>query len=170
MSAERHEPVTYDETARFYTRSRRYPRMIGRLPEGTRLWGGPYTFTQLGLGVLAICLAAASRELWSTGSILTDFAITLGAGWAAAFLGRYAPIGSMHPLVAANAAIRCIMAPRGGRYRGLPLPPHHRPRRARARVTISCGRAGRSSLPHADSARPHVLPSGATTAPETEGR
>lgn len=169
MNSERHEPVTYDETARFYTRSRRYPRMIGRLPEGTRLWGGPYTFTQIGLGVLVTCLAAASRELWSTGSVLTDFSITLGAGWAAAFLGRYAPIGSIHPLVAANAALRCIMAPRGGRYRGLPLR-HHRPRRARARSTISCGRAGRSSLPHADSARPHVFLAGEAALPVTEGR
>ncbi len=34
------------ETARFYTKSRRFPKMIGRMTDGSRIPGGPYTLTQ----------------------------------------------------------------------------------------------------------------------------
>ena len=34
------------EVARFYTRSRKFPRLIGRLHDGTKIPGGPYTVTQ----------------------------------------------------------------------------------------------------------------------------
>ena len=45
------------EVARFYTRSRRFPKFIGRLHDGTKIPGGPYTLTQ-GV-VLAIVLVGA---------------------------------------------------------------------------------------------------------------
>ncbi|MDO5053009.1 MAG: hypothetical protein Q4E05_08995 [Pseudoclavibacter sp.] len=151
-----------EETARFYTRSRRFPLMVGRLPEGTRIWGGPYTFGQLGLGVAAFGLAAASRELWSTGGVLTDLLAVIGVGWGAAFLGRSLPSGGMHPVVAAGAAVRALTAPRAGSYRGRPLSPS-RPHLVRGGSTAPCGRgATHRALPRALRPRPH----GRTAPPE----
>lgn len=79
------------EVARFYTRSRKFPRMVGRLPEGTRIWGGPYTFTQLGLGLVAIFVALATRGVWSWGSVLIDLVVAWGWGGASPTSGASSP-------------------------------------------------------------------------------
>ncbi|MGO2110397.1 MAG: hypothetical protein ACTH31_02170 [Pseudoclavibacter sp.] len=112
------EGASGGETARFYTASRKYPRMIGRLPEGTRLWGGPYTFTQLGSGAAALALALAARPLWSTGSLVVDLLIGVGVAWGAAFAARALPTSRLNPAVVLSAALEVAFAPRGGTYRG----------------------------------------------------
>lgn len=114
-------PPGEPEVARFYTRSRKFPRMVGRLPEGTRIWGGPYTFTQLGLGVAAMLGALLTRSVWSTGSILVDLALILGIGWGVAYLGRYIPMTSLNPIVVLGTALGAFSAPRAGTYRGRPI-------------------------------------------------
>ena len=38
---------------KFFTRAMKIPLMVGRLIDGTRLWGGPYTVPQIVVGVVA---------------------------------------------------------------------------------------------------------------------
>lgn len=106
------------ETARFYTTSRKFPRMIGRLPEGTRIWGGPYTFTQLGVAIAMFAAAMVTRSIWSTGSIVIDLLIVAGAAWAAAFAARALPTTRLNPVVVVSTAVATVFAPRHGTYRG----------------------------------------------------
>lgn len=106
------------ETARFYTVSRRFPRMIGRLPEGTRLWGGPYTFSQLGVGAATFAVAAATCPLWSTGSIVIDLVILAMLSWGAALAARMLPTSRLNPAIVVATVIACAVSPADGVYRG----------------------------------------------------
>ncbi|WP_188726374.1 hypothetical protein [Pseudoclavibacter endophyticus] len=95
--------------------------MIGRLPEGTRLWGGPYTFTQLGVAGAVLSIAAATRAAWSTGSIVIDLLIITGVVWGAAFAARMLPTSRLNPGIVVLSALTCALAPRLGTYRGRPV-------------------------------------------------
>jgi len=67
------------EVARFYTRSRKFPRLIGRLHDGTKIPGGPYTVTQAIVAAVVLALGLVTRGLWGTGTILVDIPIVDGA-------------------------------------------------------------------------------------------
>lgn len=116
------------EVARFYTRSRKFPRMIGRLPEGTRIWGGPYTFAQLGAAMMAGALVLSLRPVLSTGSIVLDLLIAAGVAWAAASGARVVPTSPLNPAVVAGAVLCSAFGPRLGVYRGRAVR-HPRPKR-----------------------------------------
>ena len=67
---------------KFYTRGLKIPTLVGRLTDGTRIWGGPYTIPQLVVGVIALMILwqVVSRFL-STGFIITDAALILAGAW-----------------------------------------------------------------------------------------
>lgn len=109
------------ESARFYTVSRRFPRMIGRLPEGTRLWGGPYTFSQLGAAAAMLLGAATTRLVWSTGSIVIDLLIMSALAWGTALAARLLPTSRLNPVVVVATAIGCALSPATGAFRGRPV-------------------------------------------------
>lgn len=53
------------ETAKFYTRARRIPMLVGKMPSGGRIWGGPYTITQIGAGFLVGFALWQTAPLWA---------------------------------------------------------------------------------------------------------
>lgn len=129
------EQQTAGQVARFYTKSRKFPRMVGRFPDGTRMPGGPYTLTQFAVGVLVGALAAwlGAIGVWDSGSVLTNSIIVVSLAFGAVWLARYIPSGDHSPLLLAEFALGAVSAPSAGTYRGrtLTLP---RPTRVRGRV------------------------------------
>ncbi|WP_438816551.1 hypothetical protein, partial [Streptococcus agalactiae] len=79
------------ETGRFYSSIRRIPTTLYRLPDGTRVPGGPYTLVQGVGGAITVALLWAVRGAWTTGFDLLDFAGALAAGLAVTWLLRFAP-------------------------------------------------------------------------------
>ena len=132
------------DVARFYTRARKFPQMLGRLPDGTRIWGGPYTFTQFGIGFALGVLTLMLRPLWSTGGfldVLVVFVVVAGG----TYLGRYIPQSQINIAVVLSAATRAWTAPPRGRYRGRPvvLPKPHRLHASRVAVARPCASSAR---------------------------
>lgn len=105
-----------EEIARFYTRSRRFPKMIGRMTDGSRIPGGPYTLTQVGFGGVALMGLLATRTLWSTGATLLDLAITVGVAWGVTWLVGLIPMTRRNLVLAFMGAVAAMFKPHGGRY------------------------------------------------------
>lgn len=109
------------ETARFYTAARRFPRLVGRLPDGSRIWGGPYRITQLVAGAIVLCGAVATRNVWGIDFLIADFAIAAGIAWFAAWLVGRIPTSELSPLVMIGAAVHGFRAPSSGTVAGRPV-------------------------------------------------
>lgn len=106
------------DVGRFYTRSRRFPKLIGRLHDGTRIPGGPYTVAQAILGAVAFGVANLTRSAWGTGSILLDLPITIGIAWGIAWVAGRIPATRRNLLSVISGAIRAYTRPIDGAYRG----------------------------------------------------
>jgi hypothetical protein len=105
------------ETARFYTRSRKYPKVIGRFNDGTRIPGGPYTVTQAAIGGSVALIALTTRAEWGSGSILLDIPVSLAVSWAAAWGAGRIPATRRNLLTVVVGAFSAAFRPAEGRYR-----------------------------------------------------
>ncbi|MFE6508090.1 hypothetical protein ACFVBP_10505 [Nocardioides sp. NPDC057764] len=109
------------DVVKWFTRARKFPQLIGRTPDGTRIWGGPYTLTQAlgGAGVLVVGLKTMS--LWAhfgfIGSLVVLVAVTGSVVWG---LGRI-PVGARSPLSMAAGLAHAVGAPKTGRLGGRPI-------------------------------------------------
>ena len=102
---------------RSYTGARRFPLVIGKLPGGGRILGGPYTLTQVGVMVAAIVVLRVTAPIWahlSYGDALVYIAVPYGLG----YLVRRARFEGREPLRAGAGALTALGAPPGGRLRG----------------------------------------------------
>ncbi|MCF4120419.1 hypothetical protein L1785_05450 [Antribacter sp. KLBMP9083] len=74
------------ETAKFYTKARRIPMLVGKMPSGARIWGGPYTLTQIGAGALVAFALWKTASLWARFggfmNLLVAVGLVVGAVWA----------------------------------------------------------------------------------------
>lgn len=106
------------EVVKWYTRARRFPQLIGRTPDGTKIPGGPYTFTQV-LGAAAfLILAWKALPLWGVFGLVGNAMVMLVATWLLIVgLGRI-PINARNPLSLAEGALRALTAPAAGRVDG----------------------------------------------------
>lgn len=124
------------EVVKWYTRARKFPQLIGRTHDGTRIPGGPYTYTQFIGGFACLLVGANTIGWWGRFGTITNIGIlgvvTYGTVWV---LGR-APISARNPLSVAAAYIRALTRPRLGTVRNRP-PRTRRPRRLRHRVVIA---------------------------------
>lgn len=93
---------------KWYTRARRFPQMIGRTPDGTRIPGGPYTYTQVGVAVAVAILLSRTTWLWARGSLLLNAALFLTICVAALFLTGKLPPGLRNPMVLAFGGINLL--------------------------------------------------------------
>lgn len=109
------------DIVKWYTRARKFPQLIGRTPDGMKLWGGPYTITQAcGFGVV-LFVGLNTMSLWASFGFVGNF-VVLGAVAAGVVfgLGRI-PVGSRSPLSVANGAWKAVSSPQHGRLGGRPV-------------------------------------------------
>lgn len=175
------DPQQPTEVARFYTRSRRFPRLIGRLHDGTRIPGGPYTVTQGVVGAVLLILGLATRGLWGTGTILLDIPIVLLAAWGGAWGAGRLPATRRNVFSILLGTVGAMVRPAAGKYRERTVrmrPPHRasgvtvvgaaqepstiRPVRSVAAATVTVG-----DVPAPLPARPVTVEKPATRMPVT---
>lgn len=126
---------------KFFTIARRFPQLIGRTPDGARIWGGPYSFTQVIVGALVLFVGVKTMSLWEIGSPLQSGALLLAGTWGLVWALGKMPLGSRNPLLVVAGGIGAMASPRLGRYRGRGVNRSmlKRPHRVRARITVLRG-------------------------------
>ena len=115
------------EVARFYTRSRKFPRLIGRLHDGTKIPGGPYTVAQSIVAAVLLALGLVTRGLWGTGTILVDIPIVLLVAWGGAWGAGRLPATRRNVASILLGAFGAVFSPAAGEYQEQTVrlrPPH----------------------------------------------
>ncbi|WP_455117262.1 hypothetical protein [Rothia mucilaginosa] len=107
---------------KFFTRAMKIPLMVGRLIDGTRLWGGPYTLPQIVAGFIALLvLWQAFAWFFSTGFILTDAAMVILGAWGVAFLVGRLPESRRNLFNMMTSIASATATSKTGFYRGTPF-------------------------------------------------
>lgn len=107
---------------KFFTRAMKIPLMVGRLIDGTRLWGGPYTIPQLVAGFIALLvLWQAFAWFFSTGFILTDAILVVMGAWGVAYLTGRLPESRRNLFNVISSAATATVTSKTGLYRGAPF-------------------------------------------------
>jgi hypothetical protein len=123
------------EVVKWYTRARKFPQLIGRTPDGAKLWGGPYTFTQaIGAGLMLL-VGVNTMGLWAHYGLIGNAVVLLGVTYGLVLLLGRIPVGSRSPLSVVTGVVHAVLSPRHGRLAGRPVR-HRRPHRVRHRITV----------------------------------
>ncbi len=123
------------DVVKWYTRARKFPQLIGRTPDGMKLWGGPYTMTQACGFILVLFVGLNTMSLWARYGLLGNFVVLGTVAAATVFaLGRV-PVGSRNPLIVATGLWKALASPRHGHLRGKPVR-IRRPHRLQHKVLI----------------------------------
>lgn len=93
---------------KWYTRARKFPQLIGRTPDGTRIPGGPYTYTQVAAGVVTAIVLAQTTWLWAHGGLMLNATIFIGSVVGAVIASGKLPPGMRNPLVLASGALNLL--------------------------------------------------------------
>ena len=109
------------EVVHWYTLARKFPQLIGRTPDGARIWGGPYTYTQAIGGALVLVAGAKTTSLWGGFGVIGNAVVLLGGAYLTTWVLGRIPVGSRSPLSVGAGALRALSAPPAGRYAGRPL-------------------------------------------------
>lgn len=117
------ESQSHQDIAKVYTATRRFPQLIGRTSDGTRIWGGPYTYTQIFGGGGALIVLWKSLSLWSTGGALMDWALIVCLTAGIVFgLGKL-PLGGRNPFSMLQGLGNAAVAGAPREVGGLPIRP-----------------------------------------------
>ncbi|WP_129787345.1 hypothetical protein [Promicromonospora panici] len=99
------------ETAKFYTKARRIPMLVGKLPSGGRIWGGPYTITQVGAGAVVAFTLWKTAPLWAQlggfMNIVVAVGVVVGVVWATGKL----PSSGRNPIAFVMDAMNLTSSP-----------------------------------------------------------
>lgn len=122
------------EVAKFFSQARRIPMLIGKMPDGSKIWGGPYTVYQL----IALLVTGAGLYLfhgmWSTGAILADLVVAAVIAMSAALLAGQIPLDARNPTALVSSFVNALQSPRTGAYHGK-APRLRRPHRANVAIS-----------------------------------
>ncbi|WP_439681475.1 TcpE family conjugal transfer membrane protein [Embleya sp. MST-111070] len=140
---------------RSYTRARKHPLVIGKLPGAGRLPGGPYTITQIVTMVVVFVVLVITRQLWARFGLLNVLVMVV-VPWGLAWVLRYARLDGRDPARALRSLMTYASTPADGRLAGRPQ------RRARQQVLgAACSvRIRQDERPAGDPSRE---PAGATS-------
>jgi hypothetical protein len=119
--------VEQKEVARFFTRSRRFRKFLGRLPDGTKLPGGPYTIVQGLVLAVVLIVACITQGIWGTGTAFVDFPLAGAFAWAAAWGAGRIPMTRRNLFSVITGGLTAMLRTSAGSFRGAPLrirPPH----------------------------------------------
>lgn len=114
MSASEEELIGHS-----YTRARRHPLVIGKLPGAGRLPGGPYTITQVMTMVCSFGLLVLTRDLWARFGAM-NFVLMVLVPWGLAWVLRYARLDGRDPARALRSLFVYSSTPAQGRLAGKP--------------------------------------------------
>lgn len=132
--------------AKWFTGARRFPQLIGRTPNGSKLPGGPYTITQMGVAVVMLWLLWNSTWLWARFGLIGNLVAGLGLLVGSVYAAGRLPFGMRNPLVVGSgwllAVERLISDPAPVRLR--------RPHCARGQVLMICDAPPLEVTPDAD--------------------
>ena len=146
------------ELVRWYTRARRFPQLIARTPDGTKLPGGPYSIHQVVAAGVLLVVGFNTMGMWARFGFMTNVVVLLGVTWLVVYgIGRI-PLGARNPISVATGVVQAITASGSGRYAGRPvrLP---RPTRVQQRVLIPTTTAAWPAAPQvSDQPRPRPDP------------
>lgn len=124
-----------EPAARFFTRARRIPILVGRLPDGRALPGGPYTLVQVMSGAGTGLLLSKTTAVWAHLGGLLDLVfaacVVVGVIWGTGKL----PSSGRNPFTWVMDAVALYSVPRQGSMRGRPLRVS-RPRLVRHRLVV----------------------------------
>ncbi|MBQ0891472.1 hypothetical protein ABZ302_39995 [Streptomyces sp. NPDC006237] len=129
MSASEEELIGHS-----YTRARKHPLVIGKLPGAGRLPGGPYTITQVMTMVISFGLLVMTRDLWAHFGAM-NFILMALIPWGLAWVLRYARLDGRDPARAVRSLLIYSSTPAQGRLAGKPQRVA-RPRLATATCTV----------------------------------
>lgn len=116
------EKQTETVVGRFYTSARFFKQVFGSLPDGTKIPGGPYTYTQVGTMLGIIIGGWILRGVWTIGSGIGDIVLLLAVAVGAGYLIAQLPHSRRNPLKLFGSAIALLTHPGpGGRWKGKPL-------------------------------------------------
>lgn len=122
MSEEKAAKTTDDgDVVKWYTRARKFPQLIGKTPDGTRIWGGPYTVTQMVGGGSVLFVGLRTMSLWADFGLIGNFLLLGLITWGTVLLLGRIPVGSRNPLSVAAGTYRAVAAPALGRLGGRPV-------------------------------------------------
>lgn len=126
------------EVVKWYTRARKFPQLIGRTPDGAKIWGGPYTFTQaVGAGV-ALFVGVNTMGLWANYGLVGNAMILLGVSYGIVLLLGRIPVGSRSPIAVLAGCVRAVNSPGTGRLAGRAVR-LRRPHVVRHRINVLLG-------------------------------
>jgi hypothetical protein len=106
---------------RFYTRARKVPTLIGKLPDGTPLPFGPYTGLQLITSVGTLIVLFKTREIWAFAGGLIDLLLAVAVAFAVGKIAGRFETGFHNPVVLASGAMASLTQPRHGTSGGRPV-------------------------------------------------
>lgn len=143
-------------TGHSYTRARKHPLVIGKLPGAGRLPGGPYTITQVMTMVISFGLLVLTRELWAHFGAM-NFILMALIPWGLAWVLRYARLDGRDPARAVRSLFIYSSTPAQGRLAGKPQRVA-RPRLVTATCTVRVRSAERPAPVAAAAAQPSPAP------------
>lgn len=109
----------YTTQGRFYTSARKFKQRLGALPDGTKIWGGPYTYSQVTVMVLVLLFGWLTRGLWGGSNALFDLIGLVALAWGTGWLIGKAPQGKRSMLSLVTCAFVLLRHPGpGGHYKG----------------------------------------------------
>lgn len=121
------EPPDLD-IVKWYTRARKFPQLIGRTPDGAKIPGGPYTFTQvIGAGVI-LFLGSKTMSRWAHYGLIENFLILAAIAYGSVLLLGRIPLGARSPLAVGSGLAHALFASRTGQMGGKSVRPvrtHH---------------------------------------------
>lgn len=123
------------EIVKWYTRARKFPQLIGKTADGTKLWGGPYTYTQVIGAAAVLVVGLKTTSWWGSFGLIGNALVALGAAYGTALLLGRLPIGSRNPISVGSGTLRALTRPAQGTLGGAPLR-IRRPHRARTALVI----------------------------------
>lgn len=129
---------------RSYTPALKIPKFIGRLKDGTRLPGGPYTLTQFLVGVAVLVCGYVLMPMWAqllpnsssdTAGWLIAHVVLIAVAGGSAYITGYIPADT-NPIHAVGGLISGGRPNQFGIQAGRAVDPLPKPRHYRSRVLI----------------------------------
>lgn len=126
------------KVGRFFTSARKFKQLIGVMPDGTSIPGGPYTVTQfvVALVVGAVGFLFRALGLWGGNFLVDTFVIAVFAAAAGYGVGKL-PVARRSLVHMFTSCLDLFFVDAGGYWRGKPLPSRLVPAKTKTRPEVT---------------------------------